>query len=129
MAEIGRRYGPVDLAMIPIGGYRQYPRLHPNHVNLEEALRLLADVDGRLMVPMHYATFAMNREPFREPSDRLTAEALRRGDDGRIAVLRQARRSIGRFAGSPPGPVRGRQHGCSQAAPLLGRRHARSDNE
>jgi N-acyl-phosphatidylethanolamine-hydrolysing phospholipase D len=87
MSEIGRRYGPVDLAMIPIGGYRQYARLHPNHVNPEEALQLLADVEGRLMVPMHYATFAMNREPFREPSDRLMAEAFRRGNEERIAVL------------------------------------------
>jgi N-acyl-phosphatidylethanolamine-hydrolysing phospholipase D len=87
MAEIGRRYGPFDLAIIPIGGYRQYTQRHPNHVNPEEALQLFEDVGGRLMVPMHWATFALNREPFREPPDRLMAEALRRGDEERIAVL------------------------------------------
>ena len=87
MAEIGRRYGPFDLALIPIGGYRQYPGHHPNHVNPEEALQLLDDVGGRLMVPMHWATFALNREPFREPPDRLLTEAVRRGARDRIAVL------------------------------------------
>ena len=65
--------GPFDLALIPIGGYRQYPQSHPNHVNSEEALQLFEDVSGRLMVPMHWPTFALNREP----PDRLMVEALR----------------------------------------------------
>jgi L-ascorbate metabolism protein UlaG (beta-lactamase superfamily) len=66
---------------------RRIPGGSPNHVNPEEALQLLDDVDGRLMVPMHWATFAMNRERFHEPSDRLRAEAVRRGIDERVALL------------------------------------------
>jgi len=39
------------------------------------------------MIPMHYGTFDLNREPFREPPDRLMKEALRRGLEERIALV------------------------------------------
>ena len=87
LAEIGQRLGPFDLALIPIGGYKDFARHHPNHVNPEEAVQLFEDVDGQLMVPMHWGTFVLNREPAHEPPTRLLAEALRRGIEERIAVL------------------------------------------
>jgi N-acyl-phosphatidylethanolamine-hydrolysing phospholipase D len=87
LKEIGERYGPFDLAAIPIGGYSSFGASHPNHVNPEEAVQLFEDVRGRLLVPMHWGTFAMNREPFREPPDRLMKEATRRGLEEQIAVL------------------------------------------
>lgn len=86
LAEIGRRLGPFDLAAIPIGGYYSMGR-HPNHVNPEEAVALLRDVKGRLLVPMHWGTFDMNREPFREPPDRLVGEAKRQGIQEHIELL------------------------------------------
>lgn len=89
LAEIGRRLGPFDVAAIPIGGYSAFNARHPNHVNPEEAAQLLEDVRGRVMVPMHWGTFALNREPFREPPQRLLAEAFRRGLEERIALLSQ----------------------------------------
>jgi N-acyl-phosphatidylethanolamine-hydrolysing phospholipase D len=84
--EIGEHFGPFDVAMIPIGGYSAYDH-HPNHVNPEEAVQVFEDVRGRLMVPMHYGTFDLNREPFREPPDRLMKEALKRGLEERIAMV------------------------------------------
>ncbi|HEV8616261.1 MAG TPA: MBL fold metallo-hydrolase [Methylomirabilota bacterium] len=89
MKEIGRRYGPFDLAAIPIGGYSAYEGRHPNHVNPEEALQLFEDLRARVMVPVHWGTFDMNREPFREPPDRLLKEAVRRGIEEQIAMLTQ----------------------------------------
>jgi N-acyl-phosphatidylethanolamine-hydrolysing phospholipase D len=85
--EIGDRLGPFDLAAVPIGGYRTYGVRHPNHVNPEEAVALFEDIRGRVMVPMHWGTFELNREPFHEPPERLMREALRRGLEERIAVL------------------------------------------
>jgi N-acyl-phosphatidylethanolamine-hydrolysing phospholipase D len=85
--EIGERLGPFGLALIPVGGYYAWGEQHPNHVNPEEAVQVFEDVRARLMVPMHWGTFDMNREPFREPPDRLLAEALRRGLEERIALL------------------------------------------
>jgi N-acyl-phosphatidylethanolamine-hydrolysing phospholipase D len=87
MKAIGNRYGPFDLAAIPIGGYSSFATGHPNHVNPEEAVQLYEDVRGRLLVPMHWGTFAMNREPFREPPVRLMREAVNRGIEEQVAIL------------------------------------------
>jgi len=87
LAEIGKRLGPFDVAAIPIGGYSAYAAHHPNHVSPEEGVQLFEDVRGQRLVPMHWGTFALNREPFREPPERLLAEALRRGLEERIALL------------------------------------------
>jgi N-acyl-phosphatidylethanolamine-hydrolysing phospholipase D len=87
LAAIGERLGPFDVAVIPIGGYSAFTARHPNHVSPEEGVQLFEDVRGRILVPMHWGTFALNREPFREPPERLLAEALRRGLGGRVALL------------------------------------------
>jgi N-acyl-phosphatidylethanolamine-hydrolysing phospholipase D len=87
LKAIGDRYGPFDLAAIPIGGYSSFQTSHPNHVNPEEAVQLYEDVRGHLLVPMHWGTFAMNREPFREPPDRLLKAALERGIEEQVAIL------------------------------------------
>jgi N-acyl-phosphatidylethanolamine-hydrolysing phospholipase D len=87
MAEIGRRLGPFDVAVLPIGGYSAFTARHPNHLSPEESVQLLEDLHGKLLVPMHWGTFALNREPYREPPDRLLAEALRRGLEEHVAIL------------------------------------------
>jgi len=87
LGDIARRLDPPDLALLPIGGYSDYPSHHPNHLNPEEAVRLFEDLRARLLVPMHWGTFDLNREPFREPPDRLLKEALHRGLEERMAVL------------------------------------------
>jgi N-acyl-phosphatidylethanolamine-hydrolysing phospholipase D len=88
LADIGRRLGPFDVAAIPIGGYAAAATHHPNHVSPEEGVQLFEDVRGRLLVPMHWGTFALNLEPFREPPRRLLTEAARRGVAEDVAVLR-----------------------------------------
>ena len=87
LGEIGKRFGPFDLAAIPIGGYSAWDKRHPNHVNPEEALQLFEDVGGRLFVPIHFGTFDMNREPFAEPPSRLMKAALADGLEENIALL------------------------------------------
>jgi len=87
MAEIGRRLGPFDMAVLPIGGYSAFTARHPNHLSPEESVQLFEDLHARLLVPMHWGTFALNVEPYREPPDRLLAEALRRGVEEHVAIL------------------------------------------
>jgi N-acyl-phosphatidylethanolamine-hydrolysing phospholipase D len=88
LKEIGTRFGPFDLALIPIGGYGDHRHHHPNHVNPEEAIQLFEDLRGTLMVPMHWATFDFNRESASEPPERLMREAARRGLEGNVTVMR-----------------------------------------
>jgi N-acyl-phosphatidylethanolamine-hydrolysing phospholipase D len=85
--EIGERLGPFDVAAIPIGGYSSHAHGHPNHVNPEEAVQLFEDVKGHRLVPMHWGTFELNREPFQEPPQRLEREAIRRGIEEQITLL------------------------------------------
>ena len=85
--EIGARLGPFDVALLPIGGYSAWEGHHPNHVNPEEAVKLFEDLDAHRLAPMHWGTFDMNREPFREPPARLLAAALRDGIEERVTIL------------------------------------------
>jgi hypothetical protein len=39
------------------------------------------------MVPMHYGTFRLGREPMEEPLQRLEAEAERLGIKGKLKIL------------------------------------------
>ena len=87
LAEIGRRLGPFDMVALPIGGYSDFRHHHPNHLSPEETVQAFEDLNARLLVPMHWGTFELNREPFHEPPDRLMAEALRHGLEERVAPL------------------------------------------
>jgi N-acyl-phosphatidylethanolamine-hydrolysing phospholipase D len=87
LAEIGRRLGPFDVATLPIGGYSDFRYHHPNHLSPEETVQAFEDLKARLLVPMHWGTFELNREPFREPPDRLMAEAFRHGLEEHVAQL------------------------------------------
>jgi N-acyl-phosphatidylethanolamine-hydrolysing phospholipase D len=87
LAEIGRRLGPFHLAALPIGGYSDFRHHHPNHLSPEETVLAFEDLNAALLVPMHWGTFELNREPFSEPPDRLMAEALRHGLEEHVAPL------------------------------------------
>ncbi|HXY39214.1 MAG TPA: MBL fold metallo-hydrolase [Vicinamibacteria bacterium] len=86
-AEVRRRLGPVDLALLPIGAYEPRAMMHPIHLNPEEAARAASDVDARLTVGMHWGTFDLADEPLDEPPRRFLAEAARRGLQRRTRVM------------------------------------------
>lgn len=83
--EIGARLKP-QIALLPIGAY--YPDSYRVvHTSPEEALRGFIEMGAERMVPMHYGTFQLGREPMDEPVQRLLAEAERLGVRQRIKVL------------------------------------------
>ncbi len=83
--EIGRRLRP-DVALLPIGAY--FPDSYRAvHTSPEEAVRGFVEAGAGLMVPMHFGTFRLGREPMDEPVMRLQAEALRLGIEDRVKVL------------------------------------------
>ncbi len=84
--EIGRRLGPLHLALMPIGAY--FPDSYRAvHTSPEEALRGFLETGAARMVPMHFGTFRLGREPMEEPPIRLMAEAVRLGVEERVRVL------------------------------------------
>jgi L-ascorbate metabolism protein UlaG (beta-lactamase superfamily) len=89
-AEIGARFGPFNLTLLPIGAYNeQWPEVH---MTPEEAVRAHGDLGGGLLVPVHWATFNLAFHEWSEPVRRLLVEAKRA--DTRVAVPMPGERFI-----------------------------------
>ncbi|MFN2398587.1 MAG: MBL fold metallo-hydrolase [Gemmatimonadaceae bacterium] len=86
--EIGRKCGPFDAALIPIGAYEPRWFMKAMHMNPEEAVQAFQDIcsgsgssDGRtrVIVPIHWGTFKLTDEPMDEPPKRARAAWLAAG--------------------------------------------------
>jgi L-ascorbate metabolism protein UlaG (beta-lactamase superfamily) len=73
-AEVGRRSGPFDVAILPIGAYDPRWFMEPVHTDPAEAVQACADLGARRMVGMHWGTFVLTREPFLEPLEKWRTE-------------------------------------------------------
>ncbi|KAM5173071.1 N-acyl-phosphatidylethanolamine-hydrolyzing phospholipase D [Mantella aurantiaca] len=75
--QIGKRFGPFDVAAIPIGAYEPRWFMKAQHVDPEEAVRIHADVRSKKSVAIHWGTFALANEYYLDPPVKLR-EALER---------------------------------------------------
>ncbi|XP_044279369.1 N-acyl-phosphatidylethanolamine-hydrolyzing phospholipase D isoform X3 [Varanus komodoensis] len=75
--EIGKRFGPFDLAAIPIGAYEPRWFMKYQHVDPEEAVRIHIDVQTKKSLAIHWGTFALANEYYLDPPVKLK-EALDR---------------------------------------------------
>ena len=72
-ADIGRRCGAPDLALIPIGAYAPRWFMKDAHMNPEEAVQVHRDLGARRSLAMHWGTFQLTDEARDEPVTRLEA--------------------------------------------------------
>ncbi len=63
---------PVHLAIMPIGAYDPWIRVH---CNPEQAWAMANDAGAEFVLPVHHRTFQLGREPRSEPIQRLLAAA------------------------------------------------------
>ncbi len=75
LADIGRHFGAIDLAALPIGAYEPRWFMSVMHANPEESVRAQQDLNARYAVAMHWGTFRLTDELLDEPPRRL-AQAL-----------------------------------------------------
>ena len=75
--SIGTAHGPFDLTLIKIGA--SDPTWAEIHMTPEEAVQTHRDVRGRLMLPVHWATFNLAFHAWREPPERAIAAARKTG--------------------------------------------------
>ena len=97
-AEIGRRLGPFDLALLPIGAYEPRWFMRPVHMNAEEAVSAAVDLgtgaatEVPVVLATHWGTFRLTDEPMDEPPRRaLDAWAARQLPVERFWILREER--------------------------------------
>lgn len=62
----------IDLAIMPIGAYDPWIRVH---CNPEQSLKMANDAGAEFILPVHHQTFQLGREPRLEPIERLLAAA------------------------------------------------------
>lgn len=87
--EIGQRLGPFDVAALPIGAYLPPSIMKRVHTNPEEAVQAFVDLEGGIILGMHWGTFDLADEPLDEPPERMRAEVERRGiDPSRAWILK-----------------------------------------
>jgi L-ascorbate metabolism protein UlaG (beta-lactamase superfamily) len=102
-AEIGRRLRP-EIALLPIGAY--FPDSYRAvHTSPEEALQAFLDLRADLMIPMHYGTFRLGREPMDEPLPRLLRAAGRAGVEEYVMALVEGESWISADAAESERPV------------------------
>ena len=77
--EIGRRMGPIDWAMLPIGAYEPRWFMEPQHMNPEDAGEAFVRLDARTLCAMHWGTFKLTDEPLGEPPRRIRKAFAERG--------------------------------------------------
>ncbi|HYK63800.1 MAG TPA: MBL fold metallo-hydrolase [Patescibacteria group bacterium] len=74
---------PPDVAVFSVGAYDPWIW---NHANPEQVWQMFESTGARYLVPIHWGTFRLGKEPLEEPMQRLLAAA---GDHQDRIVLRQ----------------------------------------
>ncbi|XP_077976947.1 N-acyl-phosphatidylethanolamine-hydrolyzing phospholipase D-like isoform X2 [Glandiceps talaboti] len=69
--QIGNRYGPFDLAAIPIGAYEPRWFMKYQHVDPEEAVQVHQDLQAKKSIGIHWGTFSLANEFYLEPPRKL----------------------------------------------------------
>jgi len=74
---------PVDLAIMPVGAYDPWIRVH---CNPEQAWEMANHAGAEYVLPVHHQTFQLSREAYLEPIERILSAAGSRTE--RVAVQR-----------------------------------------
>ncbi|HHT7191552.1 TPA: MBL fold metallo-hydrolase, partial [Bacillus cereus] len=71
--EIGDKYGPFDLTLMECGQYD--PRWSAIHMLPEETVQAHIDVQGELLLPIHWGAFTLALHEWSDPIERVMKEA------------------------------------------------------
>jgi L-ascorbate metabolism protein UlaG (beta-lactamase superfamily) len=87
-AEIHRRCGPIDLALLPIGAYEPRWFMRDVHMTPAEAAQAHLDLHARQSIGMHFGTFQLTPEGISDPVDALAvAREAQQIPDGSFTTL------------------------------------------
>ncbi len=86
-AEFGRKFGPIDVAMLTIGAYAPRWFMRYSHTDPTEAYRAFRELRARWMLPMHWGTFDLTNEPMDRPPKELKQAVQKAGGDANAVRL------------------------------------------
>jgi L-ascorbate metabolism protein UlaG (beta-lactamase superfamily) len=78
--EIGKRFKPIKIGLIPIGAYKPRWFMSPVHVNPAEAIQIHKDIGAEISFGMHFGTFPLADDGMNEP-ERDFAKAIQRPEN------------------------------------------------
>jgi L-ascorbate metabolism protein UlaG (beta-lactamase superfamily) len=71
--DVRARFGPPRLAILPIGAYEPRWFMRPQHMNPEEALRVMQETGAEQALGHHWGTFRLTNEGVEKPPQALQA--------------------------------------------------------
>jgi L-ascorbate metabolism protein UlaG (beta-lactamase superfamily) len=98
-AEIRRRHGVVDVALLPIGAYEPRWFMREQHMDPDDAVRAHLDLDARTSIATHFGCFQLTDEAIDDPVRELAAARATRGvtpDRFQVLEVGETRRYGGR---------------------------------
>jgi N-acyl-phosphatidylethanolamine-hydrolysing phospholipase D len=66
--EFGEKFGPMDAALLPIGGYEPRWFMKTHHMNPQEAVQAFMDLKAKILIPAHWGVFDLTDEPLDLPT-------------------------------------------------------------
>ncbi|EKD48665.1 MAG: hypothetical protein ACD_64C00192G0001 [uncultured bacterium] len=65
--QIAHEYGPIDVALLPIGPCEPKEWMLRTHMDVEHSLQAFEDLGAQHFIPMHWGTFPFGNDQFDEP--------------------------------------------------------------
>jgi L-ascorbate metabolism protein UlaG (beta-lactamase superfamily) len=65
--DVRQRFGPIDVALLPIGAYEPRWFMQSVHMNPAEAVQAHLDLEASESIGMHFGTFQLTTEGIDEP--------------------------------------------------------------
>ncbi len=69
--KIGSKYSDMKISIIPIGSYEPRWFMQAFHINPEEAVKIHIDLNTKLSIASHFATFQLSDESYEKPVEDL----------------------------------------------------------
>ncbi|WAR12186.1 NAPEP-like protein [Mya arenaria] len=76
--RIGEKYGPFDIAAIPIGAYDPRYITEYQHVCPEQAVNIHKDIQSQCSIGMHWGAFELTNEYYLEPPQKVEEAMLKK---------------------------------------------------
>ncbi|MEL6543176.1 MAG: MBL fold metallo-hydrolase [Myxococcota bacterium] len=85
--EIAERFGPVDIALLPIGAYAPRESMRAFHMDPLDAVHAHQDLGAGVSIAMHFGTFQLTGEDFDAPPRELARALTKVGVDSDTFVV------------------------------------------